>query len=181
MDNLVRRVQRAGRRVQRRICFSGPKSDIPDLSIHGRALQHRECPFGNNAVLAANAQNLPEVLNVLQANTAKFQVFNDLVREFFSRSSTYPCALSLRTGPSDHLAARPRNAERRCSCPPDSVWFRRRPDSCDLYVVMTSVHPQVIIIDEPQNFLHPGAVRKLIEVLKRYRSINIFLRPTRQR
>jgi hypothetical protein len=33
---------------------------------------------------------------------------------------------------------------------------------------MTSVHPQVIIIDEPQSFLHPGAVRKLVEVLKRY-------------
>jgi len=37
-----------------------------------------------------------------------------------------------------------------------------------LYVVMTSVHPQIIIIDEPQSFLHPGAVRKLIDVLKRY-------------
>jgi hypothetical protein len=37
-----------------------------------------------------------------------------------------------------------------------------------LYLVLTSDHPQVIIIDEPQSFLHPGAVRKLIEVLKKY-------------
>jgi len=37
-----------------------------------------------------------------------------------------------------------------------------------LYVVMTSYHPQVILVDEPQSFLHPGAVRKLIEVLKLY-------------
>jgi predicted ATPase len=37
-----------------------------------------------------------------------------------------------------------------------------------LYVVMTSNHPQTIIIDEPQSFLHPGAVKKLIEVLKQY-------------
>ena len=37
-----------------------------------------------------------------------------------------------------------------------------------LYVVMTSDHPQVILVDEPQSFLHPGAVRKLIEVLKQY-------------
>jgi len=28
--------------------------------------------------------------------------------------------------------------------------------------------PQVIIIDEPQSFLHPGAARKLIEILKQY-------------
>src|SRR5439155_18467418 len=40
-----------------------------------------ECQFGNSAVLIANAQNLPEVLNVLQANTAKFQLFNDIVHE----------------------------------------------------------------------------------------------------
>jgi len=33
---------------------------------------------------------------------------------------------------------------------------------------MISDHPQTILVDEPQSFLHPGAVRKLIEVLKRY-------------
>ena len=37
-----------------------------------------------------------------------------------------------------------------------------------LYLVLTSDHPQTIIVDEPQSFLHPGAVRKLIEVLKGY-------------
>ena len=34
-----------------------------------------------------------------------------------------------------------------------------------LYVVLTAEFPQVIIIDEPQSFLHPGAVRELIEIL----------------
>jgi len=33
---------------------------------------------------------------------------------------------------------------------------------------MTSQHPQTIIVDELQSFLHPGAVRKLIDVLKQY-------------
>jgi hypothetical protein len=37
-----------------------------------------------------------------------------------------------------------------------------------LYVVLTASHPQVIIIDEPQSLLHPGAIRTLIEVLKGY-------------
>jgi hypothetical protein len=37
-----------------------------------------------------------------------------------------------------------------------------------LYVAICSAHPQTIVIDEPQSFLHPGAARKLIEVLKSY-------------
>lgn len=35
-----------------------------------------------------------------------------------------------------------------------------------LYVLLTAKEPQVIIIDEPQSFLHPGAARKLIEILR---------------
>jgi AAA15 family ATPase/GTPase len=37
-----------------------------------------------------------------------------------------------------------------------------------LYVVLTSEFPQTIIIDEPQSFLNPGAVRKLMEILKQH-------------
>jgi hypothetical protein len=37
-----------------------------------------------------------------------------------------------------------------------------------LYVVLTADYPQVILIDEPQSFLHPGATRKLIDILKDY-------------
>jgi len=37
-----------------------------------------------------------------------------------------------------------------------------------LYVVVTSDSPKVIIIDEPQSFLHPGALRKLLEILRGY-------------
>jgi hypothetical protein len=33
-----------------------------------------------------------------------------------------------------------------------------------LYVLTASTHPRVIVIDEPQSFLHPGAIRKLFEV-----------------
>jgi predicted ATPase len=36
------------------------------------------------------------------------------------------------------------------------------------YVIVTADQPRVIIIDEPQSFLHPGAVRKLLEVLSEY-------------
>jgi AAA15 family ATPase/GTPase len=33
-------------------------------------------------------------------------------------------------------------------------------------VALVSTYPQVILIDEPQTFLHPGAIRKLFDVLK---------------
>jgi hypothetical protein len=35
-------------------------------------------------------------------------------------------------------------------------------------VVVTADRPKVILIDEPQSFLHPGAVRKLFEILNTY-------------
>jgi predicted ATPase len=37
-----------------------------------------------------------------------------------------------------------------------------------LYVLTVSSYPRVISIDEPQSFLHPGAVRKLFEVFALY-------------
>jgi energy-coupling factor transporter ATP-binding protein EcfA2 len=38
-----------------------------------------------------------------------------------------------------------------------------------LYVVVTSERPRVILIDEPQSFLHPGAIRKLFEIFAQYK------------
>lgn len=34
------------------------------------------------------------------------------------------------------------------------------------YIAMEANSPQILLIDEPQSFLHPGALRKLIDVLK---------------
>jgi len=39
-----------------------------------------------------------------------------------------------------------------------------------LYVAISSDNPQSILIDEPQSFLHPGAIRKLFSILGRYYS-----------
>jgi hypothetical protein len=37
-----------------------------------------------------------------------------------------------------------------------------------LYVVLTASSVRPIVIDEPQSFLHPGAIRKLFEILRLY-------------
>lgn len=128
-----------------------------------------ECSFGNSAVLAANAQNLPEVLNVLQANTAKFQLFNDLVHEILpqiwhvSVRAVGGGRVQVIMWPHD-----PRTMREDVAVPLAQCGSGVGQVLAILYVVMTSVHPQVVIVDEPQSFLHPGAIRKLIEVLKRY-------------
>ncbi len=44
-----------------------------------------------------------------------------------------------------------------------------------LYIVITSVFPRTIIIDEPQSFLHPGAAKKLIEILKEFPQHQYFI------
>jgi putative AbiEii toxin of type IV toxin-antitoxin system/AAA ATPase-like protein len=128
-----------------------------------------ECSFGNNGVLTANAQNLPEVLNVLQANTARFQLFNDLVHEILPQIRH----VSVRAVPGGQVQVitwphDPNTMREDVAVPLTQCGSGVGQILAILYVVMTSVHPQVIIIDEPQSFLHPGAVRKLIEVLKRY-------------
>ncbi|HLY26926.1 MAG TPA: AAA family ATPase, partial [Aggregatilineales bacterium] len=35
-----------------------------------------------------------------------------------------------------------------------------------LFVVLTANFPRIFVIDEPQSFLHPGAIRKLFEILR---------------
>lgn len=44
-----------------------------------------------------------------------------------------------------------------------------------LYVIITASEPQVIIIDEPQSFLHPSAAKKLIEILKEFPQHQYFI------
>jgi hypothetical protein len=125
--------------------------------------------FGNNAVLAQNAQNLPEAINTLTSNPVRFSQLNDLVREVLPQVRQ----VSVRTLPEGQLQIivwphDPATARDDLAIPLNDCGSGVGQTLAILYVVMTSYHSQVIIVDEPQNFLHPGAVRKLIEVLKRY-------------
>ncbi len=44
-----------------------------------------------------------------------------------------------------------------------------------LYVVVTASEPQIIIIDEPQSFLHPNLIRKLINIFKEFSQHQYFI------
>ena len=128
------------------------------------------CPIGFNDVLAPNASNLPEVLHVLSnRNPARFERFNQYVREIFP--SIFEVRSRLQKNGSNYIEI--------------AVWMENPETERDdlaielsesgtgvgqvlaiLYVVINSNFPQTIIIDEPNSFLHPGAARKLIEILK---------------
>lgn len=127
------------------------------------------CAVGYNSVLAPNAQNLPEVMHVLQTrNPRRFDRFNRLLREIFP--SVYE--VSARSKPNNILEI--------------VVWTEDPATERDdlaielsesgtgigqvlaiLYVALNFEISRTIIIDEPNSFLHPGAARKLIEILKR--------------
>jgi AAA15 family ATPase/GTPase len=127
--------------------------------------------FGTQTVLLPNASNLAEVLHNLQSsNPSRFRRFNQHVSTIFPEIK----GITIPPGPSN-------SAVRILvwSIDPDT----ERPDLAIplsesgtgigqvlamLYVVLTAEYPRTIIIDEPQSFLNPGAVRKLIEILKQY-------------
>ncbi|HEY1938173.1 MAG TPA: AAA family ATPase [Candidatus Angelobacter sp.] len=124
--------------------------------------------FGQNFRLAANAQNLPEVLNVLQGNPQRFLQLNQLLHEILPQVhqiSVLPSGnvLEIKAWPHD-----PNSQREDLALPLSQCGSGIGQVAAILYVVLTANFPQVIIIDEPQSLLHPGAIRKLIEVLKRY-------------
>lgn len=128
-----------------------------------------QCSFGNNRVLAPNAQNLPEVLDVLQANPTRFLQLNELLREILPQIQQ----VSVQPLPNDQVQVivwphDPNTAREDLAVPLNQCGSGVGQVLAILYVVMTADHPRVVIVDEPQSFLHPGAVRKLVEVLGRY-------------
>ncbi|MGA9883660.1 MAG: AAA family ATPase [Candidatus Acidiferrales bacterium] len=130
-----------------------------------------ECNIGNNPDLMTNAANLPAVLNLLQNNRVRYERFNAAVCTVLPQVPWVSVRPTKKNQNNLEILTWP---------------FSSHPDREDLaiplkdsgtglgqvlsilYVVLTSTQPKVIVIDEPQSFLHPGAARKLIEVLKRH-------------
>jgi hypothetical protein len=126
-------------------------------------------PHGNNPVLRPDAANLPEVLGILQANTHRFAHFNTLLKAILPQIQ--------------HVSVRP--APHNSQYVEIIVWSTKKESEridlalplleCGtgmgqvmaiLYVMLHPETAETILIDEPQSFLHPGAARKLVEVLK---------------
>jgi hypothetical protein len=128
-----------------------------------------ESPFGHQRILAPNAINLPEVLNALQANPIRFRQFNESVRRVLPQVRWI--STEAREGNRIRVLVwtiDPSTARQDLAVALNESGTGVGQVLSILYVVMTSEQPQVIAIDEPQSFLHPGAVRKLFEILREY-------------
>jgi putative AbiEii toxin of type IV toxin-antitoxin system/AAA ATPase-like protein len=123
--------------------------------------------FGTSTVLQASAANLPEVLANLQGrNPVRFQRLVSYLRTIFP--AVRDVAIHSREANQVEILIWPVDptTER------DDLAIRLAESGTGvgqvlamLYVVVAAEAPEVILIDEPQSFLHPGAVRKLFEIL----------------
>jgi predicted ATPase len=129
------------------------------------------CTLGTNRVLTPDASNLAEVLHLLAGTHDLFGEYIRLVREVIPEVRQVGTRrLDEKTG--EVVVWNDEGAASR-----DDLAFSLSESGAGignvlaiLYVMLTAADPQVIIIDEPQGFLHPGAARKLMEVLRGYSS-----------
>jgi len=124
-------------------------------------------PAGGSCVLKSDASNLAEVIHNLQSNYHRFKRFNNYVStvipniKWISTSLYDNHTIEIKVWNFDPETEREDLAYSLSNCGTGVSQVL-----AILYVVVTSQEPQTIIIDEPQSFLHPGAAKKLIEILK---------------
>jgi energy-coupling factor transporter ATP-binding protein EcfA2 len=127
------------------------------------------CAFGNNPILAPNAQNLAEVLGILQHNHSRFKEFNNLLHQILPQVQTVSVRPFQNVGNMLEIVVwnhDPKTQRADLAVPLSESGTGVGQVLAILYVVLTSDFPRTIIIDEPQSFLHRGAARKLMEILK---------------
>ena len=122
---------------------------------------------GTSRFLNSDASNLAEVLFNLQGNDPNlFEDFNEYVSMVIPTIkrisvSYYDDTVQIKVWTLERVRQREDLAYPLADCGSGVSQVL-----AILYVVITSKASQVIIIDEPQSFLHPGAAKKLIEILK---------------
>ena len=150
------------------------------------------CFFGERSELEPDGSNLAEVLNQLQLSGKK---------KLFNRFLTYVSAIFPEIG---LVSVRPKpnlkdftgiDTSRRSRELEILIWSQEASENdredlafplseCGtgtgqvlaiLYAVLASPAPRTIIIDEPQSYLHPGAAKKLIQILKEFPQHQYFI------
>jgi len=133
-------------------------------------------PVGSSHYLEADASNLAEVISNLQLNNPSlFEKFNKYVSRVISTIKWVSAPLS--NGNSQVKVWNLDTATQRgdLAYPLSDCGTGISQVLAILYVIITSQEPQIIIIDEPQSFLHPGAAKKLIEIFKEFSQHQYFI------
>jgi len=133
-------------------------------------------PAGTSRILKSDASNLAEVLSILQSNRTRFDKFNKYVStvipsiKWINVSQLEGINVEIKVWKLDPAEDR----EDLAYSLSDSGTGVSQVLAI-LYVVITSQEPKIIIIDELQTFLHPGAAKKLIEILKIFSQHQYFI------
>jgi hypothetical protein len=149
----------AGKFFERLYSFSAVRFDI------------RENPMGINRNLSPNASDLVQVLALLRTNTSRWNRYFKEIKAVLPEIEAISFPPSAQGG--GNVDARLWNVHEDTEREDLAVPLSESGTGVGqvlaiLYVVFTSEYPRTIIIDEPQSFLHPGAIRKLFEILKGY-------------
>jgi AAA15 family ATPase/GTPase len=143
-----------------------------------------QCSIGNDEKLNSSASNLAEVIHLLESPSKKklYERFNRYVSTMFPHFglvSTRILEKQNRQGPNLEILIWPTKSLE--SGREDLVFSL---SDCGtgigqvlaiLYGVVTSPQSRPIVIDEPQSYLHPGAAKKLIEILKEFPQHQYFI------
>lgn len=129
-----------------------------------------ECTVAGQSILMPNAANLADVLNQLSTrNQPQFNRLMGHVRTIFPHITNISAPLIGANTARILVWHTPVELEREdLAIPLAASGTGIGQVLAMLYVVVTSTEPRVVVIDEPQSFLHPGAVRKLLEILRIY-------------
>jgi predicted ATPase len=133
-------------------------------------------PAGTSRILNSDASNLAQVLSILSANPSRFERFNKYV------STIIPGIKWVSAPPYENNTAQikvwtvDRATEREdLGYPLSDCGTGVSQVLAILYVLITSEEPRIIIIDEPQSFLHPGAAKKLVGTFKEFPQHQYFI------
>lgn len=150
--------------------FFALKPELKIYTFKAERLNISKFPFGNNSILASDASNLAEVLNHLQTNNpARFNRLNEFLNAVFPRIKLVSVPISIDNNFEIITWILDPKLERNdLTIPLSESGTGVGQVLAMLYVIINSETPKVIIIDEPQSFLHPSAIRTLIEIFKEY-------------
>jgi hypothetical protein len=130
-----------------------------------------ENPISTNRILAPNTSNLVQVLDLLSRNPTRWQRYFRDVRTVLPEIEALTFVPNEQGGGTVRAQlwnVDPGTEREDLAVPLSESGTGVGQVLAILYVVFTSEYPRTIVIDEPQSFLHPGAVRKLFEILKGY-------------
>jgi hypothetical protein len=134
-----------------------------------RRVPRSAAPVGTSIRLHANAENLAEVLSAFQPNRTLYGEYIELVRRVMPTVkyvSVYPAqnnTVEIRLWPVEESTKRDDLTVPLANCGTGVGQLLA------LLYVVSRTRASVIIIDEPNSFLHPGAARALIAILREYR------------